>query len=88
MRDDGILGENLDDVICHPAGRIAIPTRIAVIPWRYIRMKRALISGVTGQDGSFLVEFLLVKGYEVHGILSVALPLSTRPSRRHLFGPP
>lgn len=32
-------------------------------------MKRALITGVTGQDGSFLAEFLLEKGYEVHGII-------------------
>jgi GDPmannose 4,6-dehydratase len=32
-------------------------------------MKRALISGVTGQDGSYLAEFLLKKGYEVHGII-------------------
>ena len=32
-------------------------------------MKVALISGITGQDGSFLAEFLLQKGYEVHGIL-------------------
>ena len=31
-------------------------------------MKRALITGVTGQDGSYLAEFLLNKGYEVHGI--------------------
>src|SRR2546421_3666299 len=31
-------------------------------------MKRALITGVTGQDGSYLAEFLLEKGYEVHGI--------------------
>ncbi len=31
-------------------------------------MKRALITGITGQDGSFLAEFLLEKGYEVHGI--------------------
>ena len=30
--------------------------------------KRALISGITGQDGSYLAEFLLSKGYEVHGI--------------------
>ena len=30
--------------------------------------KRALITGVTGQDGSYLAEFLLKKGYEVHGI--------------------
>lgn len=32
-------------------------------------MKKALITGVTGQDGSYLAEFLLNKGYEVHGIL-------------------
>ena len=31
-------------------------------------MKRALITGITGQDGSYLTEFLLDKGYEVHGI--------------------
>src|ERR671924_490485 len=32
-------------------------------------MKRALITGVTGQDGSYLAELLLSKGYEVHGII-------------------
>ena len=32
-------------------------------------MKKALITGVTGQDGSYLLEFLLDKGYEVHGIV-------------------
>src|SRR3990167_8263759 len=31
--------------------------------------KRALITGITGQDGSYLAEFLLGKGYEVHGIV-------------------
>jgi GDPmannose 4,6-dehydratase len=31
-------------------------------------MKRALITGITGQDGAYLAEFLLEKGYEVHGI--------------------
>jgi GDPmannose 4,6-dehydratase len=33
-----------------------------------VGMKRALITGITGQDGSYLAEFLLDKGYEVHGI--------------------
>lgn len=34
------------------------------------KMKKvALITGITGQDGSFLAEFLIDKGYEVHGIL-------------------
>lgn len=31
--------------------------------------KRALVTGITGQDGSYLAEFLLEKGYEVHGII-------------------
>ena len=33
-----------------------------------IQMKKALITGVTGQDGAYLAELLLAKGYEVHGI--------------------
>lgn len=32
-------------------------------------MKRALVTGITGQDGSYLAEFLLEKGYEVHGLV-------------------
>ena len=32
-------------------------------------MPTALITGITGQDGSYLAEFLLSKGYEVHGII-------------------
>ena len=32
------------------------------------KRKKALITGITGQDGSYLAEFLLKKGYEVHGI--------------------
>ena len=32
-------------------------------------MKTALITGVTGQDGSYLAEFLLEKGYDVHGMI-------------------
>ena len=32
-------------------------------------MKKALITGVTGQDGSYLAELLLEKGYEVYGIM-------------------
>jgi GDPmannose 4,6-dehydratase len=34
-----------------------------------MNMKKALITGITGQDGSYLAEFLLDKGYEVHGII-------------------
>ena len=32
-------------------------------------MKTALITGITGQDGSYLSEFLLEKGYDIHGII-------------------
>jgi len=40
-------------------------------------MKKALITGVTGQDGSYFAEFLLEKGYEVHGIKRRASSLNT-----------
>lgn len=40
-------------------------------------MKRALITGVTGQDGSYLAEFLLSKGYEVHGLIRRASTFNT-----------
>src|SRR6266567_2485536 len=37
--------------------------------WRYASMPRALITGITGQDGSYLAEFLLQKGYQVYGMI-------------------
>ena len=40
-------------------------------------MKKALITGITGQDGSYLAEFLLSKGYEVHGIVRKASTFTT-----------
>jgi GDPmannose 4,6-dehydratase len=40
-------------------------------------LKRALITGITGQDGSYLAEFLLDKGYEVHGIIRRASTFNT-----------
>jgi GDPmannose 4,6-dehydratase len=40
-------------------------------------MKRALITGVTGQDGSYLTELLLSKGYEIHGIIRRASTFNT-----------
>ncbi|MBS1877818.1 MAG: GDP-mannose 4,6-dehydratase [Acidobacteria bacterium] len=40
-------------------------------------MKKALITGITGQDGSFLAELLLSKGYEVHGIVRRASTFNT-----------
>jgi GDPmannose 4,6-dehydratase len=40
-------------------------------------MKRALITGITGQDGSYLAELLLAKGYEVHGIIRRSASFNT-----------
>ncbi|MGI9258396.1 MAG: GDP-mannose 4,6-dehydratase, partial [Gammaproteobacteria bacterium] len=39
--------------------------------------KRALITGITGQDGAYLAEFLIEKGYEVHGIKRRASSFNT-----------
>ena len=41
-------------------------------------MKKALITGITGQDGSYLTEFLLEKGYEVHGIVRRSSQFNTQ----------
>ena len=48
-------------------------------------MKRALITGITGQDGSYLAELLLAKGYEVHGIIRRSSTFSTGRIE-HLYG--
>jgi GDPmannose 4,6-dehydratase len=40
-------------------------------------MRRALITGIAGQDGSYLAELLLAKGYEVHGIIRRASSFNT-----------
>ena len=39
--------------------------------------KKALITGITGQDGSYLAELLLGKGYEVHGVIRRASTFNT-----------
>ena len=49
--------------------------------------KVALITGVTGQDGSYLSEFLLAKGYEVHGIIRRS-SVDYRERIAHLEGTP
>ena len=50
-------------------------------------MKKALITGITGQDGSYLAEFLLAKGYQVHGVIRRASTFNT--SRiNHLYQDP
>src|SRR4030042_1785047 len=53
-------------------------------------MPKALITGITSQDGSYLAEFLLAKGYEVHGIIRRAPPshLPEHPGARPGMGPP
>jgi GDPmannose 4,6-dehydratase len=50
-------------------------------------MKRALITGITGQDGSYLAELLLEKGYEVHGIIRRASTFNTE-RLDHLYKDP
>ena len=50
-------------------------------------MKRALISGITGQDGSYLAELLLEKGYEVHGIVRRSSNFNTQRID-HIFQDP
>jgi GDPmannose 4,6-dehydratase len=50
-------------------------------------MKKALITGITGQDGSYLAELLLHKGYEVHGIIRRASTFNTR-RLDHLYRDP
>ncbi|KAH9645071.1 hypothetical protein HF086_005616 [Spodoptera exigua] len=49
--------------------------------------KVALITGITGQDGSYLAEFLIEKGYEVHGILRRSSSFNTGRIQ-HLYGKP
>ncbi|MDD5165085.1 MAG: GDP-mannose 4,6-dehydratase [Candidatus Pacebacteria bacterium] len=50
-------------------------------------MKKALITGITGQDGSYLAEFLLDKGYEVHGLIRRASSFNTG-RLSHIFQDP
>src|SRR5678815_2493776 len=50
-------------------------------------MKRALITGITGQDGSYLADLLLEKGYEVHGIIRRASTFNTARID-HLYADP
>jgi GDPmannose 4,6-dehydratase len=51
------------------------------------REKRALITGITGQDGSYLAELLLAKGYEVHGVIRRASTFNT-DRIDHLYADP
>jgi len=51
------------------------------------RRKKALITGITGQDGSYLAELLLEKGYEVHGLIRRASNFNTHRIE-HIFEDP
>jgi GDPmannose 4,6-dehydratase len=51
------------------------------------QIKKALITGITGQDGSYLAEFLLAKGYEVHGLIRRSSTFNTRRIE-HLYVDP
>jgi len=61
----------------------------SVFPWpssEFDRFMIALITGITGQDGSYLAEFLLEKGYIVHGIKRRASSFSTHAENRYPGG--
>jgi GDPmannose 4,6-dehydratase len=52
-----------------------------------VQRKKALITGITGQDGSYLAEFLLAKGYDVHGIIRRSSSFNTERIE-HLYRDP
>jgi transposase-like protein len=60
------VASNLEFETVHPKHRKAS-----------VAVKKALITGITGQDGSYLAELLLAKGYEVHGIIRRASTFNT-----------
>lgn len=51
-------------------------------------MKKALITGITGQDGSYLAEFLLKKGYQVHGIIRRTSTFNSRSRLEPIYQDP
>ncbi|XP_039123117.1 LOW QUALITY PROTEIN: GDP-mannose 4,6 dehydratase 1-like [Dioscorea cayenensis subsp. rotundata] len=67
MADDSSTNQHADQ---SPANGQAMADAISVIPPSIAPPRKvALISGITGQDGSYLTELLLNKGYEVHGLI-------------------
>ncbi len=50
---------------------------IEIQEFHFVYMKKALITGITGQDGSYLADLLVEKGYEVHGIIRRAVSFNT-----------
>ncbi|KAI0826209.1 hypothetical protein BC629DRAFT_1454097 [Irpex lacteus] len=63
----------------HPLIKLNLPS-----PEEYNKRKVALISGITGQDGSYLTELLLSKGYDVHGIIRRSSSFNTN-RLQHLY---
>ena len=70
-------------------GKIFFALAMVITPWgmraassqqvvEKINHKKALITGITGQDGSYLAEFLLSKGYQVHGVIRKASTFNTQ----------
>ena len=74
----GIHDQVLVEVELRPANSRMGPEQVT---------KRALITGITGQDGSYLAELLLAKGYEVHGIIRRASTFNTARID-HLYSDP
>jgi GDPmannose 4,6-dehydratase len=58
------------------SGRASLVTPRPAERWQP-KVKKALITGITGQDGSYLAELLLAKGYEVHGVIRRASTFNT-----------
>ena len=58
-----------NEYFCRESYYLLEPVKIRNPVFPIMKKKVALITGITGQDGSFLAEFLIEKGYEVHGIL-------------------
>ena len=54
-----------------------LPTPLFDIGLNYVKPKIALVTGITGRDGSYLAELLLEKGYQVHGIKRRASTFNT-----------
>ena len=52
-------------------------TRVPTLDLEVFRLKKALITGIGGQDGAYLAELLLAKGYEVHGLIRRASTFNT-----------
>lgn len=58
-----------NEYFCRESYHLLEPVKIRNPVFPIMKKKVALITGITGQDGSFLAEFLIEKGYEIHGIL-------------------